>query len=76
MSGLQQPSSAPTDVFEHNPYRDHPALSELESELLWEYAKLAQHVKEVRIQSYLTYSYSKLITILAYPHDSRACERA
>ena len=37
------------DVFEINPYESHPALSSTESELLWEYAKLAIHVKHVRV---------------------------
>lgn len=27
-----------------NPYDGHPALSPIESEVLWEYAKLAQHL--------------------------------
>lgn len=34
-------------VFDVNPYESHPALSATEAELLWEYAKLAQHVKDV-----------------------------
>lgn len=36
-----------TDVFEVNPYEGHPSLTQLESEVLWEYAKLSQHVKIV-----------------------------
>lgn len=36
------------DVFDVNPYESHPALSTTEVELLWEYAKLAQHIKDVR----------------------------
>lgn len=30
-----------------NPYHAHPALSQLEADVLWEYAKLANHVKLV-----------------------------
>ena len=34
-------------VLESNPYEGHPNLSELEAEVLWQYAKLAQNIKEV-----------------------------
>ena len=37
-----------SSVFELNPYEGHPGLSELEAEVLWEYAKLSQNLKEVR----------------------------
>ena len=40
-------SLSSSTVFEANPYEGHPALSELEAEVLWQYAKLAQNVKEV-----------------------------
>ncbi|KAF9454601.1 hypothetical protein P691DRAFT_692288 [Macrolepiota fuliginosa MF-IS2] len=33
------------DIFLENPYETHPSLTPLEAEVLWEYAKLAQHVK-------------------------------
>jgi DASH complex subunit DAD3 len=36
-------------IFESNPYEMHPNLSPLEADVLWEYAKLSQHVKEVRV---------------------------
>jgi DASH complex subunit DAD3 len=40
--------SLPTsDIFTNNPYETHPSLSPLEAEVLWEYAKLASHLKEV-----------------------------
>ena len=35
-------------IFESNPYEGHPNLSELEAEVLWQYAKLSQNIKEVR----------------------------
>lgn len=34
-------------IFETNPYEGHPSLTNLEAEVLWQYAKLAQNVKEV-----------------------------
>ncbi|KAH8117044.1 DASH complex subunit Dad3-domain-containing protein [Phellopilus nigrolimitatus] len=34
-----------SDIFTSNPYDGHPALSPLEGDVLWEYAKLSQHVK-------------------------------
>ncbi|KAF7317950.1 S5A-REDUCTASE domain-containing protein [Mycena kentingensis (nom. inval.)] len=40
-----QPQS---DVFSANPYLDNPNLTTLEGEVLWEYAKLAQHLKQLR----------------------------
>ncbi|KAH9857230.1 DASH complex subunit Dad3-domain-containing protein [Lenzites betulinus] len=36
-----------SSVFEANPYEGHPNLSELEAEVLWQYAKLSQNVKEL-----------------------------
>jgi len=39
------------DIFEHNPYEDHPSLTPLEADVLWEYAKLNQHIKDVRTQA-------------------------
>ena len=35
------------EIFTTNPYEGHPTLSQLESDVLWEYAKLSQHVKVV-----------------------------
>ncbi|KAF8136527.1 DASH complex subunit Dad3-domain-containing protein [Boletus edulis] len=34
-------------VFDQNPYDAHPALASTEADLLWEYAKLAQHIKDL-----------------------------
>jgi len=39
------------DVFDFNPYEAHPSLSPLEADVLWEYAKLSQHVKELTTQA-------------------------
>jgi DASH complex subunit DAD3 len=42
------------DIFDINPYESHPSLTTTETEVLWEYAKLAQHVKLVgKLGSYL-----------------------
>jgi len=38
----------PPDVFAENPYVNHPQLSPIEAEVLWEYAKLAQHLKQLQ----------------------------
>ena len=37
-----------SEIFHNNPYESHPSLTPTEAEVLWEYAKLAQHVKEVQ----------------------------
>lgn len=36
-----------------NPYDDHPNLSPLESQVLWEYAKLAHHLRVISTKSRL-----------------------
>ncbi|KAF9013934.1 DASH complex subunit Dad3-domain-containing protein [Cyathus striatus] len=36
-----------SDIFHDNPYESHPTLTPLEAQVLWEYAKLAHHVKLV-----------------------------
>jgi len=41
----------PDSIFETNPYETHPSLSPLEADVLWEYAKLSQHVKEMTAQT-------------------------
>ncbi|KAL5532824.1 hypothetical protein ACEPAF_4598 [Sanghuangporus sanghuang] len=33
------------EIFKVNPYEGHASLTQLEAEVLWEYAKLSQHVK-------------------------------
>ncbi|KIK98099.1 hypothetical protein PAXRUDRAFT_134901 [Paxillus rubicundulus Ve08.2h10] len=35
------------DIFVVNPYESHPGLTTNEAEVLWEYAKLAQHLKDL-----------------------------
>lgn len=36
-----------SDIFTNNPYAHHPNLSETEAEILWQYAKLSQNIKEL-----------------------------
>ncbi|KAI8989758.1 DASH complex subunit Dad3-domain-containing protein [Trametes punicea] len=36
-----------SSIFEANPYEGHPNLSDLEAEVLWQYAKLSQNIKEL-----------------------------
>ena len=38
-----------TQIFEVNPYENHPELSQTEAEVLWEYAKLNQRLKIVSV---------------------------
>ncbi|GBE81729.1 DASH complex subunit DAD2 [Sparassis crispa] len=35
------------ELFGTNPYEGHPNLSETEAEVLWQYAKLSQNIKEL-----------------------------
>jgi len=44
-------TSTVSDIFNINPYEAHPSLSPLEADVLWEYAKLSQHVKELTAQT-------------------------
>jgi hypothetical protein len=40
-------ASNANDILSVNPYESHPSLKPIEAEVLWEYAKLAHHVKSV-----------------------------
>ncbi|KAI9466353.1 DASH complex subunit Dad3-domain-containing protein [Lactarius psammicola] len=44
-------TSGGSQIFTVNPYEDHPSLSPLETEVLWEYAKLNQHIKDLVVQT-------------------------
>ncbi|KAF9026141.1 hypothetical protein BDZ89DRAFT_1016436 [Hymenopellis radicata] len=39
------------DIFLENPYTGHPELTTCEADVLWEYAKLAQNVKQLAAKS-------------------------
>ncbi|KAI9507370.1 DASH complex subunit Dad3-domain-containing protein, partial [Russula earlei] len=38
-------------IFSANPYENHPSLTQTEAELLWEYAQLNQHLKDLVVQT-------------------------
>ena len=38
-----------TQIFDVNPYENHPELTQTEAEVLWEYAKLNQRLKIVSV---------------------------
>lgn len=40
-----------SEIFKTNPYGYHPSLLISEGEILWEYAKLVQLVKEVSVEN-------------------------
>jgi len=40
-------TSLSSSINETNPYEGHPSLTELEAEVLWQYAKLTQNMKEL-----------------------------
>jgi hypothetical protein len=42
-----------SQIFSINPYEDHPSLTQIEADVLWEYAKLNQHIKDVRYHHYM-----------------------
>ncbi|KAN0140765.1 DASH complex subunit Dad3 domain containing protein [Lactarius tabidus] len=44
-------TSGGSQIFTINPYDDHPSLSPLEAEVLWEYAKLNQQIKDLVTQT-------------------------
>ena len=51
MNARHMAASNPTsndEIFSVNPYENHPSLTQIEAEVLWEYAKLNQHIKDVR----------------------------
>jgi hypothetical protein len=60
------------DIFQCNPYEDHPSLTPLEADVLWEYAKLSQHIKDVR-----THAHAPRSPLLPQDAESRtAADRA
>lgn len=47
LDDLGMSSQADEEVHDVNPYEGNPNLTQLESEVLWQYAVLAQNIKEV-----------------------------
>lgn len=57
-------------IFSNNPYEGHPALSPLEAEVLWTYAKLVQHhVKIVHTPSQVESKMKLLDWLIASKKD-------
>jgi DASH complex subunit DAD3 len=48
MAASETTSTSCSPIFSVNPYENHPSLSQLQADVLWEYAKLNQHIKDVR----------------------------
>lgn len=44
-------SASKSNVLTSNPYESHLDVSTIEAEVLWEYAKLAQHIKELTVKT-------------------------
>ncbi|KAI0302184.1 DASH complex subunit Dad3-domain-containing protein [Russula brevipes] len=44
-------SNSNSQIFSVNPYEDHPSLTQIEADVLWEYAKLNQHIKDLVVQT-------------------------
>ncbi|EPQ57942.1 hypothetical protein GLOTRDRAFT_136763 [Gloeophyllum trabeum ATCC 11539] len=44
-------TSTASEIFEANPYENHPNLTQLEADVLWEYAKLNQNIKDLVIRT-------------------------
>ena len=65
-------SSGGSQIFTINPYEDHPSLSPLEAEVLWEYAKLNQQIKDVRTTSSLS---AQAEQMSAVGHSNTLCEQ-
>jgi hypothetical protein len=51
MTASNPTSSSEILIFSVNPYENHPSLTQIEAEVLWEYAKLNQNIKTVRTHS-------------------------
>ena len=47
-SELGTGATSKSQIFSINPYGDHANLTQIEADVLWEYAKLNQHIKDVR----------------------------
>lgn len=50
-NGMSTTLTSSDSIFDTNPYETHPSLSPTEADVLWEYAKLSQHVKDVSVCS-------------------------
>ncbi|KAI0006148.1 DASH complex subunit Dad3-domain-containing protein [Russula compacta] len=44
-------ATSSNQIFSVNPYENHPSLTQVEADVLWEYAKLNQHIKDLITQT-------------------------
>ncbi|TFK54672.1 hypothetical protein OE88DRAFT_1673790 [Heliocybe sulcata] len=44
-------SPATAEIYELNPYDGHPGLTQLEADVLWEYAKLNQNIRDLIVRT-------------------------
>jgi len=44
-------TTSSSEIFTVNPYEDHPGLTQIEADVLWEHAKLNQHIKDLVIRT-------------------------
>jgi len=51
MAASETTSTSSSPIFSVNPYENHPSLTQLQADVLWEYAKLNQHIKDLVAQT-------------------------
>jgi hypothetical protein len=59
-----------SEIFSVNPYENHPSLTQIEAEVLWEYAKLNQHIKDVRTLLLILWDRSSVLPIIVGPPNT------
>ena len=68
-------TSGGSQIFAINPYEDHPSLSALEAEVLWEYAKLNQQIKDVRTTPSPITNTQETEQTITVSHPNTLCEQ-
>jgi hypothetical protein len=68
-------TSGGSQIFTINPYEDHPSLSPLEAEVLWEYAKLNQQIKDVRATPSPILSTQETERTITASHPNTLCKQ-
>ena len=63
-----------TQIFEVNPYENHPDLTQTEAEVLWEYAKLNQRLKIVSVFRTFCFSPSLIPFLSQDDHGDEAAQ--
>lgn len=76
-NGMSTTLTSSDSIFAANPYETHPSLSATEADVLWEYAKLSQHIKDVSVCSNCCSAFQVLqLTSILILDDRRADDRA